>query len=218
MKTAVTRLDPMTHRALAGLVERLLPTLAWRHNGLGLLQAYVYEGTTDELRVHVWHPSLRRAGIEHSGLIHDHRFRLTSYVLVGNVGHVEFDPTEAPNGSWQMHTVVHAREAANRHGTNDGLVAALPPRFHVTQRPRVIGAGRVYDFPKRSFHGSYVDELAVTVVVKSEQDDTPARILAPYGEEVVHAFAETLPPEAWAGPLAEAQAALSTLRVESSRP
>jgi hypothetical protein len=195
---------------LAGTLARLIPHLDWRHSGLGMLQAYLHEGDTEELRVHVWHPSLRRAGIEESGLLHDHRFDLYSRVLVGTIKQAEFELVTHSDGTgdWQLHEVVHAR-AADRHGMNDGNVTALPTRYTLTRQVKTIVEGRGYFFPKRVFHGTYVDGLAVTVVSKSNQEDVPARILAPYGAPVVHAFAEPLPPSAWALPLEHAVVALT---------
>ena len=207
--TWIDRIPDEEHRMLCGMVHHLIPTLKWRHNGLGLLQAYVQEGTSTELRIHVWHPSLRREGIVDSGLLHDHRFDLTSYVLVGQIIQREYELFENNAfGTWQLHEVVHAREASNRHGTNDGLVSGLPTLYHAVYETRVIQAGDRYKFPKEHFHGSFIDGLAVTVVRKSNQTEKPARILAPYGKPVVHAFAETLPEEKWAGPLEEARVAL----------
>lgn len=197
------------NQILAGTLARLVPHLTWRHSGLGMLQAYIHEGKTDELRVHIWHPSLRRPGIEESGLLHDHRFDLTSRVLVGTIRQVEFALKMDPHGNWQLHEVVHARAAADRHGSNDGLMTALPTRYSIEASATHIPAGRGYFFPKRVFHGTYVESgLAVTVVTKANQDDAPARILAPYGKPVVHAFADPLPEAAWQTPLTETVEAL----------
>ena len=80
---------------LAALTAKLItsPELRWRHHGIGLLQAYLVEGrpgaelalglSDTETRIHVWHPSLRLAGMDDSGLMHDHRFDLESRVLLG---------------------------------------------------------------------------------------------------------------------------------------
>ncbi len=199
---------------MCGLVHRLIPHLTWRHNGLGLLQSYVEEGETEELRVHVWHPSLRRDGIEDSGLLHDHRFNLTSHVLVGAIRQVEYtlflpEPFSHIDGDWQLHTVVPARKALALSGTNDGLVKALPERYIAKTLDVPVKAGERYWFPKFKFHGTYCQsDLVVTVVRKSEQEDAQAKILAPYGKPVVHAFADPFPEKEWEGPLIEAQRAL----------
>ena len=198
------------HRQMAGLIARLIPHLTWRHSGLGVLQAYVHEGETDELRVHVWHPDLRRPGVEESGLLHDHRFDMSSQVLVGVIRQREFELTVRSDGTgaWQLHEVEHARAAFARHAPNNDSTTALPTRYHVAARDVEIYAGERYFFPKRRVHGTYIDGLVVTLVTKSNQDKAPACILAPYGAPVVHAFAETLPESSWQIPLQEARAAL----------
>ena len=55
--------------------------LVWRHHGLGMLQAEFSE----ELRVHVWHPSLVVPGMAWPRCVHDHRFDITSAVITGEI-------------------------------------------------------------------------------------------------------------------------------------
>jgi hypothetical protein len=171
----------------------------------------VHEGKEQELRVHVWHSSLRRAGIEESGLLHDHRFNLYSQVLVGEIRQEEYELITHIDGSgdWQLHEVVHARAVNDRHGANDGLMTALPQRYTLDGSVRLVNAGQAYFFPKRVFHGTFIeDPLVVTLVTKSDQEDAPARILAPYGMPVVHAFADPMPELEWQHVLNEAADAL----------
>lgn len=209
MNTTTESMPRDDHRRLCCLVESLIPHLKWRHNGLGLLQAYVREGQESELRVHIWHRSLQHNGIEDSGLIHDHRFDLTSCVLFGELAQTEFDLYETPIGAWQTHSVVHAREAMAKHAINDGDVTAQPERYGANVSVRFIQQGDVYRFPKRRFHcTSNESNLLITLVTKSAQEKAPARILAPWGKPVVHAFADTLPESEWAPILQQAQAAL----------
>lgn len=197
------------HTTMCGLVLHAMPHLKWRHNGLGLLQAYLREGPERELRVHVWHKSLAHDGIGESGLIHDHRFNLTSHVLVGQIWQEEYQLDPDPEGPWQMHTVVHAREVLAKYAINDGDVQPLPDRYRADTAGVNIGEGWSYTFPKRRFHKTELDSpVVVTVVQKDDQEDVPARILAPYGKPVVHAFANTLPHAAWVQPLALAEEAL----------
>jgi len=195
------------HRSLCGLVAKLIPHLKWRHSGLGMLQAYVHEGTTDEMRVHVWGRALEHEGIKDSGLLHDHRFDLTSQVLVGAIVQCEYTLTPSEDGPWALHEVVHARAAAGgAHAPNDGLVTELPGQYTSWTHSIDLRAGDAYSFPRRVFHGTFLQsEYAVTVVTKSNQDATPARIMAPYGRPVVHAFADPLPESEWAHHLDSAQ-------------
>lgn len=183
----------MTVRAFAGAIYPQIHDLDWRHNGLGLLQAYILDGSVNELRVHIWDRSLRRPGIEKSGLLHDHRFDLTSYVLYGTIEQVEielFDDDE--NGEWVLHEVVHARKAMAEKNIADGAVSLLAGRYNRRTHNVVIPAGNAYSFPKRQFHGTNASDFAITLLMKTNQENTPARILAPYGEPVVHAFADPL--------------------------
>lgn len=204
MKTHIWRMNHHEHRSLCGLVAKLIPHLQWRHSGLGMLQAYVHEGTTDEMRVHVWCKELEREGIVDSGLLHDHRFDLVSQVLVGEIKQVEYELRPSDTGDFQLHEVVHAR-AAGKHAPNDGLVTALSGRYAVRWNPIQLSARDAYSFPKWEFHGTLLrSEYAVTVITKSNQDETPARILAPFDKPVVHAFADPLPEVAWAHHLSAA--------------
>lgn len=211
MKTSIEKIDDAGHRVLCGMVASLIPHIKWRHNGLGLLQAYAQEGTERELRVHIWCKALQRSGIEDSGLLHDHRFDLESYVLVGDLVQVEYQLTESGVGPWALHEVVHARAAAGaKHAPNDGLVSELPGRYTVEKRSMIVKEGEVYRFPKREFHGTFPQaEYVVTLVEKRNQDDVPARIMAPYGRPVVHAFADPLSEETWQPHLKRAQELLT---------
>lgn len=199
MNTSIWRMNRHEHQTMCGLVARLLPYLTWRHSGLGMLQAYVHEGETDELRVHVWCAELERPGIRDSGLLHDHRFDLTSQILVGALDQVEYSLQPSEAGAWQLHAVVHARAAAGgKHAPNDGLVTLLPTRYSAEQHSVALRAGDAYSFPKQEFHGTFLQShYAVTVMTKSQQEEVPARIMAPYGQPVVHAFADPLPRSAW---------------------
>lgn len=168
----------------------------WRLNGLGLLQAYVAEGPLKELRIHVWAPELAHEGIRESGNIHDHRFNMTSHVLVGAVQHNWVERVGVSVGQ-HYHTcdVVNARKAKETFGSfdsevvqHDGGTAAV---FHNNR----IVAGQLYRFPKREFHESYSDQLTVTLVRKTSQDnDKPARIMWPTDKKLVHAFAPSNKP------------------------
>lgn len=188
-------------------VAAAMPHLKWRYNGLGVLQAYLQEGAADELRVHVWHPSLEKPGIRHSGKIHDHRFDLRSTVLLGSIGHVEYELSSRVDGAWQTHDVVNARKAMSdetvyKGGMFDGQVDATGQYFAAQTTPWTFRERDVYTYPKGCFHESYVSGLAVTLVRKLHQEDRKARILAPRDCEVTHAFADPKPESEWV-PLVE---------------
>src|SRR5690348_1439519 len=88
-KTVIRQIDPMKLSALRNWVVDAIQRLQWRQSGLGMLQAYVLQGSEQEVRVHIWHPSIKLPGIDEAGLGHDHRFDMTSWVLVGRLTHVE---------------------------------------------------------------------------------------------------------------------------------
>src|SRR4051812_39653073 len=85
MHTSVFSVHPWERRNYSDMLIALWPSLKWRHAGFGALQAYIREGDERELRVHIWHQSLIKDGIEESGLCHDHRFDMRSSVLVGRI-------------------------------------------------------------------------------------------------------------------------------------
>lgn len=175
-----------TNADLRALVLGLLPSISWRHHGIGVLQGYVSEDAEPEVRIHVWAPELVKPGMEHSGDVHDHRFDLVSHVLVGTVAHEEWFAEPGDHGAWSMLRLTHARAAAdtNYHGPTE----PLPGRFHVRQNLIVVPAGHTYTFPAGHFHRSPVFGLAVTVVEKHRQQPVSARLLYPHDTEPVMAF------------------------------
>ncbi len=221
MKTIVRDIADEEHRALCCLVGSQLLRLEWRHNGIGCLQAYIQEGAEQEMRVHIWHESLRRDGIQRSGLFHDHRFDLLSYVLVGAIEQHEIEPLQAGPALvndtlhiWRTYKVLHARAAAEKTGGKSfhQEPELQPERYIVNISTRYVREGEVYFYPKREFHGteanSAVSEYTITLMIKSNQDETPARILAPEDKPLVNAFSDPLPEEAWRHHIPSAQALL----------
>lgn len=204
-------------RWLVGAFIQRAPLDVWRHAGIGALQAYIREGDRDELRVHVWHPSLVAPGIRASGDVHDHRFDLESHVLVGAIDHVEYEATAlvpAEGGGWhvrwpyplvpddhlwQMHEVTHARKALETVGTHHLPHPPLPERYAVSTESWTIVAGQTYTFPKRRFHATRAGALAITLVRKRDQEgEPPARVLSPVSAPLVHAFDAPRPASEWA--------------------
>lgn len=186
----------------------LWPQLKWRHAGFGALQSYVREGDSRELRVHIWHSSLIKPGIEESGLCHDHRFDMRSSVLAGKIIQTEFGLARDDGGDWETLRVLHAREAMARGGSfhHD----PIPTGDFYRREPFVfeVGVGSGYTFSKFAFHETRAEGTTITLVEKSNQEDVNARILAPRGMPVVHAFTETQSEKEFASALAAGLAAL----------
>lgn len=194
-------------QALLALWDRL----SWRHAGFGALQAYVREGGASELRVHVWHPDLVRPGIVESGLCHDHRFAMRSRVLLGAILQTEFFLEHDPAGPWETHKVLHARAAQAAGGSFHQEPVPTGNRYRRLPRAFRVPAGLGYTFERFAFHESQCDGLTITLVEKIDQIDVNARILAPVGQPIVHAFAEPLPERATRPVLEAARGALAGL-------
>lgn len=191
-------------RNYADMLIALWPTLKWRHAGFGALQAYILEGGERELRVHVWHPSLVKPGIEESGLCHDHRFHMRSSVIAGKIIQTDFQLLPAiDSGGWETHRVLHAREAMARGGSFHHDPIPTGERFNRLARVYEVPVGKGYTFEKFAFHETRAEGLTVTLVEKSGQEDVNARILAPHGKPIVHAFTETQTGAEYAAALAD---------------
>lgn len=191
------------------LVCNLIPRLEWRHSGLGMLQAYVREGGCEEMRIHVWHPSLKLKGIEFRGLSHDHRFDMRSWLLVGELHHVDVQTVPDSEGDFHVYEVVNARKALRETGTLAGEFRLCPNAFNITRTIRHFSTGKVYSLRKRMFHESYpVSEMVITVVMKTNQDEVPARILSSTRHSPLNAFSLPIDKDECAKLLTEAQEAL----------
>lgn len=217
--TVVFPVTPSERRNYSDLLMALWPYLKWRHAGFGALQAYICEGDDSELRAHIWHPSLIKAGIEESGLCHDHRFDMRSTVLAGKISQTEFHLEADANGDWETLHVLHAREAMARGGSFHHDPVPTGDFFQRTPLNYEIVAGAGYLFDKFAFHETRAEGITVTLVEKSAQEDVRARILAPRGRPVVHAFTETQSSKQFAGALSDGFAALVQARArwESER-
>lgn len=194
----------------ADMLIALWPHLVWRHAGFGALQAYIREGGERELRVHIWHPSLIKPGIKESGLCHDHRFDMRSSVLVGKILQTDFELVSAPDGEWETHKVLHAREAMARGGSFHHDPIPTGERFRRYANTYEVSAGFGYTFAKFAFHESHTSRTTITLVEKAAQEDVNARILAPVGRPIVHAFTDTQSPSDFGGALLDGFAALSS--------
>ncbi len=201
-------LQPSERQNYTDLLVALWPSLKWRHAGFGALQAYIREGGEREVRAHVWHPSLVKQGIEESGLCHDHRFDMRSSVLAGTIIQTEFLLGPEPNGDWETYQVLHAREAMARGGSFHHDPIPTGERFGRAALIYEVPAGSGYTFDKFAFHETRAKGVTITLIEKAAQEDVNARILAPHGKPIVHAFTDTQSPEDFADALADGLATL----------
>lgn len=169
-------------------IARLLPSLTWRHFGVGALQAYLFEGETFEQRIHVWHRSLVREGIRGHGDAHNHRFSFVSKVLCGAIDSQLLTVELSEKGAFDVYEVENARAAQGRTGSHDGRCVVVARASAIAHRPVLTHAGQEYEFPRGAFHASRFLGTTVTLVTKFDQREEPARILCPHGEPLVHAF------------------------------
>lgn len=182
--TKVERCASLT--SLRAMARALIPSLSWRHHGIGALQGYVREGSSSEVRLHIWDPRLIKPGMAQSGSVHDHRFEMVSHVLAGTVGHEEWFAEPDPGGDYAMFTVTHARAAAATKFL--GPLGPMRERYRVRVNSLVVPEGYTYRFPALAFHRSPVPTFAVTCVEKHGQRSEPARVLHPLSVEPAMAF------------------------------
>lgn len=193
--------------ALRALVVDRFSSLQWRHHGIGVLQAYIFENVEPEIRLHVWDPRLVRAGIHDSGSIHDHRFDLESTVLVGQVFERTFCTYVDGGGEWSIHHVENARSAGEARGFDGECRPISATRYGASVRRHTHEAGSTYTLPRGVFHETRIDALTVTVCVMHKKEGS-ARLLVPHGREPVHAFGAPAPAGVQLKILREALAAL----------
>lgn len=184
--------------SMRGMVAKLIAydCIEWRHHGIGVLQGYIREGTGIEARIHIWNRLLLKPGMDISGDIHDHRFNMVSHVLHGEVDHVEIAAVPDDRGSFCMMALTHARAASD---TNyGGPTTPIDGRYIAFPHRMTIGEGSSYYFPMQTFHKSPLtagnDDVAISVIEKHLQQDTPARILYPADVPPVMAFGHDIDP------------------------
>lgn len=157
-----------------------LKSLDWRHHGLGMLQGELDE----EIRIHIWHPGLVRLP---KGLrrVHDHRFTINSAVIYGLIVDqpwlVEFDSrTVANTECWEIkHAKIQGQPPTEpRAGCSTATDAVMIGKVYA--RPngeRVYETGTDYMIKRREFHTTIVGGLTITVVHRSNFDESLARVL-----------------------------------------
>lgn len=170
----------------------LSPELVWRHHGIGVLQAYLHEGD-HETRVHIWHPNLVLPEFTpENGLVHDHRFGFSSFVMLGAIYDEDWDLQEDLHGRWQVHTTQNARsfkeETGEQYGAHTNIQAEDARRYTLVRSGTWHEAGQRYEIEPRTYHMTKVDDLTVTIVVKSSLVDGPAKIVTRVGSKLINAF------------------------------
>lgn len=142
---------------------------AWRWHGLGMLQRELSEGT----RIHIFHPRLLRVPDAHFRRVHDHRFDIDSLVLVGELVDVAYDVFFAADNepNTKCWGIRHAKMQTGDDVSDLGPVRAV----EIARERRPVGTS--YHIPRRRFHTTVVDDLAITVVSRTNFDRNDARVL-----------------------------------------
>jgi len=104
----------------------------------------------DDIRVHIWHPSLRAKGVFNAGLIHSHAFKMTSFVVHGAMIQSIYGLND--EGDFCL------REFPSHNPIRN----AVYPRLSAES---VIKAGELYYQPPRVLHDARPEcGLAITVM------------------------------------------------------
>lgn len=170
--------------------------MQWRHHGLGMLQAELSE----EVRVHIWHPALVSPGMAWPRCVHDHRFDITSAVVVGEIIDVPCRVQEFPEPfacfarpphehRVNIYEIEHAKnqdKMVDMKGCSTASSAKLLNRGILVEleieRQR---AGNEYHIDRRQFHTTRVEALAITVIHRSNFDNRLARVLCAPDKDVM---------------------------------
>lgn len=171
--------------------------LKWRHHGTGMLQAYA--PGCDDLRVHVWHPSLLLPGMTESGSMHNHRFHFRSTVLVGSILHDFLSVVRSADGGYIRWSIGLASRSEDKDlaPMEQVLVVEIEASGHAGRGPETFRQGDSYEVGKWGFHHARpAEELAITVVdIRDKDHSGSASLLAPCGTVPVAAFSTTVDPD-----------------------
>lgn len=173
------------------------PNTKWRHNGQGMLQGYLYEGTENEARIHIWHDALRKPGIIDNGLIHDHRFDMRSFIILGGIAHNEIRLTDTEEGALfggYIMEITNARKAKEKTGSSYHMDPQKTGEYVQVRKIPFHIRNQVYTFPRFRFHKAFtIPETTVSIVLKSRQVNVKARLLdQPENGDLINSFDGTL--------------------------
>lgn len=162
--------------------------LCWRYHGTGILQAYIsgYE------RIHIWHKSLLKDGIEESGAMHNHRFDFRSYILAGSIKNSLLEIMPAEDGTHELWDIV----VDNKNRGGDFQKCSISPQKVVQHQTDILRRPSSYAMLKGEYHWArpHEDEIGITLIRLSNKDkDKYSRLLCPIGVIPVHAGKTVIP-------------------------
>lgn len=138
---------------------------------------YLDESTGTQLRLHYWQRDQLGKG---SALtpFHDHVWRLSSCVLLGEIRNHLVRIIEDPSGSYTLETVHQEREAGR-----DSVGTGGPKVSFVVEHSENVGEGIFYRIEPRQFHFSDLGNCDVAISVVLSEPGVPGnpRTLMPLG-------------------------------------
>ncbi len=145
--------------------------LVLRWHPLGFVHGTVGRVGDTAVRLHIWHPSLRRIQ-DPAWLVHDHVWDLESLLLAGELTNEDYLSEQAPDGDRLLYTVAYNEQtsvlASSGLRVFSELDAATPIPVHET-----------YRVSRGAFHSTTVPlrRGAVTLALAKDEPGPPARVV-----------------------------------------
>ena len=150
------------------LVTRLPSTRPMWHP-LGFVSTTLFNYQTGTLKLHLWPQGERRSKIP-DWPIHDHSFHISSRILLGEVGSLNYSITEGT--TFRRYSVTYVGEDSELRPTEQLVDCMESARA-------VMKAGSRYELPCGTYHENVVPttELALTLVFKSRAAKSPPNVI-----------------------------------------
>lgn len=158
-----------------------------RFHGNGFVQLYL----NSETRIHIWHPDLPPLR-DNNSMIHNHRFKLFSNILFGEIEHITYDSLE--DSESPTHNIILIEGASKSRKANFKVQGSA----EIIERHRYrLSKGSSYNFNAGLFHTSTpVSDIAVTLMQKEDDPSVEWASLATLmgAVEPTHAFTPATQP------------------------
>lgn len=178
----VSQLEGVSPVALLGEVQRNLGQIPVSLHPLGFvhfdLSAFFPSEERSFARLHLWDPRLSPP--DQGGSMHDHTWRLFSWLIAGSLQNRNYNPVQDDRGEYSGTRV--------QYGATNSFFAA--GRFSLQLlEDRILGPGSTYDIPSRIVHESHLlSQTALTFVygIFDEQASSMGPLILRRGESAVH--------------------------------
>lgn len=131
--------------------------LGFVHTELTALAGEIPEGA--RVRLHVW--TEVTSGSDDLGLVHDHMWRLSSMVLLGQLADISYRAVPDPRGS---HDAIRVSYGEVNEFAHEGRVALREAGR------RYVTAGQIYEIPSRSIHETVITRAPVATLLVTQDD------------------------------------------------